>query len=356
LIAISRPCIGEKEKAAVMQVLDSGILSQGPKTALFEEEFARLCGVKHAIAVSSGTSALHIALLAHNVGPGDEVITTPFTFAATANAILFVGATPVFVDIEKETFNIDLDLIEQAVTPRTRAIIPVHLYGHMCDMEKLQAIADRHGLIIIEDACQAVCASFQGRFAGSFSTAAFSLYGTKNITCGEGGMITTNDDEIAETCRLLRSHGMKQRYHHERLGYNFRMSEIAGAIGLAQLERVVAFAEQRRANAAYLSHHIKTLITPVERDGAVHAWHQYTVRVNGHRDRDEVADRLNQAGIGTGIYYPVPLHRQTYLREIVGEITLPVAERMAREVLSLPVHPQLSQADLETIVYEVNRL
>src|SRR5512136_682352 len=310
MIPISKPFIGEAEKKAVMEVLDSGMLAQGPRTARLEERFAQLCGVKHAIATTSGTTALHTALLANGLGPGDEVITTPFTFIASVNTILFAGARPVFVDIDEATFNIDPALIERAITPRTKAIMPVHLYGYVCDMDALQAIADRHGLKIIEDACQAVGATYRGRAAGSIGTGCFSLYATKNVMAGEGGMITTSDDAVAEKCRMLRNHGMKRRYYHDMLGFNFRMTDLCAAIGLAQMERLEDFTARRRANAAYFNSKIESVITPTVRDGYSHVWHQYTIRVDGGRDRDAAVRQLNDAGIGTGIFYPVPAHRQ----------------------------------------------
>jgi perosamine synthetase len=337
-------------------VLDSGMVAQGPRTARFEERFAQACGVKHAIATTSGTTALHIALLANGVGEGDEVITTPFTFIASANSILFTGAQPVFVDIDPETFNIDPEQVAKAVTPRTKAIMPVHLYGYMCDMDALQAIADRHGLKIVEDACQAIGAAYRGKPAGSIGTGCFSLYATKNVMSGEGGMITTSDDAVAEKCRMLRNHGMKRRYYHDMLGFNFRMTDLCAAIGLAQMDRLEDFTARRRANAAYLNSKIESVITPTVRDGYRHVWHQYTIRVDGGRDRDAAVRQLNDAGIGTGIFYPVPAHRQGYMRDVVGDVQLPIAEQLAEEVISLPVHPQLSQADLDAIVAEVNRL
>lgn len=355
-IPISKPYIGAEEKAAVMAVLDSGMLAMGAKTAQFEDLFAALCGVKHAVAVSSGTAALTVALLANGIGPGDEVITTSFTFIATVNAILVAGAKPVFVDIEDQTFNVDTSLVEAAITPRTRAILPVHLYGHICDMRKLLEIAEAHDLRIIEDACQAVAATYEGKAAGSFGTGAFSFYATKNLMSGEGGMITTDDDEVAHQCRLLRNHGMEQRYQYLMLGYNFRMTDIQAAIGLEQLKRLPALTEQRRQNAAFLNARIESVITPQERPGYRHCWHQYTIRVNHGRDRDIQVRKLNAAGIGAGIYYPIPCHRQEHVRKVAGDIALPVTERMAQEVISLPVHPMLSKADLGAIVSEVNKL
>lgn len=356
MIPVSKPFIGEEEKAYVLEVLNSGMLAQGPKVAKLEERFAQLCGVKHAIATTSGTTALHVALLAHGIGPGDEVITTPFTFIASANSILFTGAKPVFVDIDENTFNINPDLIEAAITPKTKAILPVHLYGYACDMDALQAIADKHNLVIVEDACQAVGATYHDKVTGSFGTGAFSLYATKNVMSGEGGMITTNDDAIAEKCRLIRSHGMKRRYYHDMLGFNFRMSDLHAAIGLAQLERIDSFTQARIHNATYLNTHLKTVTTPKVKEGYGHVWHQYTIRVDGGRDRDAAVKQLSDAGVGSGVFYPVPAHQQQYMRELVGDYHMPVAEKLAKEVISLPVHPQLSQADLETIVAEVNKL
>jgi dTDP-4-amino-4,6-dideoxygalactose transaminase len=356
MIPISKPFIGEAEKQAVLEVLDSGMLVQGPRTAKLEEKFAAVCGTQHAIATSSGTTALHTALLAHGIGPGDEVITTPFTFIASVNGIIYTGARPVFVDIEEDTFNINPALIEAAITPRTKAILPVHLYGYPCDMDAILDIARRHNLVVIEDAAQAIGATYQGQPVGSFGLGCFSLYATKNVMCGEGGMITTNDDAIAEQCRMMRNHGMKRRYYHDMLGYNFRMTDLHAAIGLAQMERLAEFTAKRRANAAYFNAHITSVVTPKVREGYGHVWHQYTIRVDHGRDRNAAVKQLNTAGIGTGIFYPVPAHQQGYVREIVGEVSLPVAEQLAQEVISLPVHPALTLAELDRIVSEVNRL
>jgi len=352
MIRMGRPVIGEEEKRAVLAVLESGQLAQAQRVAEFEEAFARFVGSEHAVAVSSGTAALIAALLAHGIGPGDEVITTPFTFAATANAVLIAGARPVFVDVREEDFNIDPALIEPAVTPRTRAILPVHLFGHPCDMEAIGDIARRHGLLVIEDACQAHGASIDGRVVGSFGTGCFSLYATKNMTTGEGGVLTTNDAAIAERVRLIRNHGERQRYHSELLGYNLRMTEMAAALGLAQLSRLPDLNERRRANADYLSRHLRGVITPGERQGCHHVYHQYTVRVPSGRDR--LAAVLREAGVETAVFYPTPVHQQTLYRDRGYDLSLPVAERLSRQVLSLPVHPSLSQEDLETIVAAVN--
>jgi dTDP-4-amino-4,6-dideoxygalactose transaminase len=357
MIPISKPFIGEAEKQAVLEVLESGMLVQGARTAKLEEKFAAVCGTKYAVATSSGTTALHIALLAHGIGPGDEVITTSFTFMASVSSILYTGAKPVFVDIQADTFNIDPNLVEMAVTPKTKAILPVHLYGYPCDMDALTSIANKHNLLIIEDACQAVGACYMGQTVGSFGTGCFSLYATKNIMAGEGGMITTSDEAFAQTCRMLRNHGMQRRYYHDMLGYNFRMTDLHAAIGLAQIERLEGFTAKRKANAAYLNAHIHSVITPSVKPGYDHVWHQYTIRLDGGRDRDTAVKRLNEAGVGTGIFYPVPASCQAPVAKLgLGDVPLPVTEQVVREVISLPVHPQVSQADLETISAEVNKL
>ena len=361
MISIAKPLIGEEEKAAVLEVLDSGVLAQGPRVKAFEDAFAEMCGVKHAIATTSGTTALHTAMLVHEIGDGDEVITTSFTFIASANSILYVGARPVFVDIDPLTYNIDPKNIEAAITPRTKAILPVHLFGLICDMDAIMAIAKKHNLLVIEDACQSHGATIKGKKAGSFGTGTFSLYPTKNITSAEGGMITTNDPEIDDKCRVIRQHGMKRRYYHDSLGYNFRMTDVQAAIGLAQLMKLEKFNKARQANARYLNEHLKGVTVPVVRGAYAdasyeHVYHQYTIRVPGDR-RDALVEHLTKQGIGTGVYYPVPVHKQTfYMGELGYNLTLPEAERAAAEVLSLPVHPALTQADLETIVKTMNKI
>lgn len=359
MIPISKPLITDEDKQAVMAVLDSGMLVQGPRVAELEAAWAEVCGVKHAVATSNGTTALHVALLAHGIGPGDEVITTPFTFIASVNSILFTGATPVFVDICAENFNINADLIEAAITPRTRAILPVHLFGRPARMDAILELAARHGLVVIEDAAQAIGASVDGRMCGSFGAGCFSLYATKNVMSAEGGMITSNDDAFARRCRLLRAHGMERRYHHDLLGYNFRMSDLHAAIGLSQLRRLDQFTRLRRENAAYLSRSIATphAVVPLVDDGIGHAWHQYTVRIAG-MERDAAVAQLTAAGVGSGVFYPIPAHRQAHIieRGLDRGVHLPEAERAAREVLSLPVHPALTASELETIARSVNEL
>jgi len=355
-IPISRPWIGPEEKAAVLEVLESGMLAQGPRVAAFEDAFTQLTGTRHAIATSSGTTGLHLALMAHGIGPGDEVITSPFTFIASVNTILYTGATPVFADIDEGSFNIDPKAIEAVITPRTKALMPVHLYGQPCDMDEISALARKHGLAIIEDAAQAIGATYGGRQAGAFGTGVFSLYATKNVMSGEGGMITTDDDHIADQCRLLRNHGMRRRYEYEVLGYNFRLTDVLAAIGLAQLGRMPEATERRRANARFLNAQIESVATPAIKEGREHVWHQYTVRVPEGVDRDAAVKRLDEAGVGTGIFYPMGANRFPHIKEVVGDVEMPVTDRVAASVISLPVHPLLEPADLERIAAAVNAL
>jgi perosamine synthetase len=356
MIPISKPLIGSEEKDAVLAVLESGFLVQGPRTQALEERFAALCNTRFAIATSNGTTALQLALLANKIGPGDEVITTPFTFIATVNSIVAAGAIPVLVDIDPETFNLNADLVEAAITPKTRAIMPVHLYGQMCDMDTLCTIARRYNLRIIEDAAQAVGATYKGRHAGSFGTGVFSLYATKNIMSAEGGMITTDDEAVADRCRLLRNHGQRERYHYDMFGFNYRLSDLHAAIGLCQLDRLHRFTEQRAANAAYFNARLDSVVTPKVQKGLEHVWHQYTVRMDRGRSRERAIQSLTKAGVGTGIFYPAPAHQHNHVRKIVGDVCLPIAEKSAQEVFSIPVHPQLSEEDREAIVAAVNQL
>ncbi len=352
MIPIAVPLLGEEEKQAILRVIDSRQLAQGAQVEAFETAFADFCGAKHAIATSSGTTALHTALLAHGIGPGDEVITSPFTFIASANAVLFCGAKPVFVDIDEHTYNIDPCLIEAAITPRTKAVLPVHIFGYPSDMAAVMEIAARYGLVVVEDACQAHGASVEGRKVGTFGTGCFSFYPTKNITTAEGGIVTTNDDQIADRARLIRNHGQRQRYYHEAIGYNFRMTEIQAAIGVVQLRKLEQFTATRRANAAYLTQRLQGVRTPHEAPGYRHVYHQYTIRVGN--DRDRLAKHLRERGIATGIYYPLPVHRQVAYQRLGYSDDLPVAERACAEVLSLPVHPALTSEDLDDIVEGVN--
>jgi len=350
MIPIAKPLIGEAEVEAVSSVLRSGMIAQGPKVVEFEEAFARYTGVEHAIAVNSGTAALHVSLLANGIGQGDEVITSSFSFIATGNSILATGATPVFADIRPDTFNIDPEGILEKITPKTKAIMPVHLYGQSADMKAIMEIAEDHNLAVIEDACQAHGAGFNGKRVGSFGTGAFSFYPTKNMTTSEGGMITTNDAQVAEKARMIRVHGSKQRYMHELLGYNYRMTDIAAAIGLVQLDRIEEFNSARQKNASVLTDGLKDLdyiTTPVVGQGCEHVYHQYTVRTE---KRDILADYLKDNGVGCGIYYPIPIHQQPLYRELNYTDNLPETEKAAGEVLSLPVHPAVEEQDIEHII------
>jgi dTDP-4-amino-4,6-dideoxygalactose transaminase len=344
--------MGEEEKRGVWEAMASGSLAQGPRVREFEERFAAVIGAGHAVATSSGTTALHLAMLGYGIGPGDEVVTVPFTFIASANSILYAGARPVFVDVDERDFAMDVDLIEAAITPRTKAIMPVSLYGQPADLPAIAAIADRHGLALVEDACQAHGASVDGRRSGTWGAGTFSFYPTKNMTTGEGGMLTTHDGELADRVRLLREHGMKVRYHHDVLGYNFRMTDIAAAIGLAQLPKLAAANDRRRAIAARYDAELHGVVTPFVRPGVTHVYHQYTIRV---AQRDAFAEKLKELGVGSAIYYPIPVHRQKpFLALGYGDEHVPVTERLTEQVLSIPVHPSLSDDEVATVIGAVN--
>jgi perosamine synthetase len=348
MIRLARPYIGEEERAAVNRVLASGLIAQGPEVAAFEEEFADLVDGHACVALNSGTSALHLGMLAAGIGPSDEVIVPSFTFAASANAIRLCGAEPVFVDIDPLTYCVDPKAAEVAVTSRTVAIMAVHLYGHPAALTDLAAIADRHGLLLIEDAAQAHGASLDGRPVGSWGKVAmFSFYPTKNMTTGEGGMVVTDDPDVERRVRLLRNQGMEKRYHNEMVGFNARMTDIAAAIGRVQLGRLPGWNASRRRNAAYLSEHLLSVAAPPEMPGAVHVYHQYTVRSS---DRDALLARLDERGVGAAVYYPVPVHR---LPSFDVQADLPETERAAAEVLSLPVRPDLTDEELRRIVEAV---
>jgi perosamine synthetase len=356
-IAITSVVIGPDEEAAVLAVLRSGMLAQGPMVKQLEDGFAALCGVPHAVAVSNGTVALVAALKALRIGPGDEVITTPFSFAATLNAILESGATVRFADI-REDFTIDPDSVETLVTDRTRALLPVHLYGLPADMDRLSAIAQRHGLAIIEDAAQAHGARIGDRVVGSYGVGCFSLYATKNMHCGEGGLVTTTDDAVADRLRVLRNQGMRARYQYEMPGYNWRLTDLQAAIAVPQLDRLAATTKTRAENALRLTTGLADLpgiTVPTIPARRHHVWHQYTLRVAPSIGREAVAARLDERGISTGFYYPRLMHHYecyTDHPQIAADAT-PVAERIATEVLSVPVHQHLSTADVDRVVAEV---
>ena len=351
MIRIASPSIGNEEIKAVKEVLKSGMLAQGQKVKEFEEKIAEYVGVKYAIATSSGTTALHTALLAAGIKPGDEVITTPFTFIATANSILYCNAKPVFVDVDEKTFNIDAEKIEEKITGKTKAVLPVHLYGQPADMEKILEICKSHNLLLIEDAAQALGAEFKGKKVGSFGDCAiFSFYPTKNITTGEGGMVVTNDEKIAERCRKIRNHGEYQRYFVDSLGYNYRMTDIAAAIGLAQLKKLEKLNKKRIRNAKFLTKHLKDIgeiEVPFVDKRVKHVFHQYTIKTSR---RDELKEFLEKKGIQSVVYYPLPIHKQKFYQDLGYADSLPVAEELSKKVLSLPVHPNLKKEDLKFIV------
>jgi len=355
MIPISKPVIDDDEVKAVGEVLTSCFLTQGEVVRKFEEEFSNYVGTKFAIATNSGTSALHTALLSLGIGRGDEVITTPFSFIATANSILHAGAKPVFVDIDEASFNIDPQKIEQKIADKTKALLVVHLFGQPCNMKRIMEICEDYGLILIEDACQAHGAEFGGKKVGSFGVGCFSFYPTKNMTTGEGGMITTNDEEIAEKARRIRNHGQTKTYIHDILGYNYRMTDLAAAIGLCQLKKLDEFNSKRIKNAQFLTKEIEKvegLIPPRIMPNVKHVFHQYTIRVTEDFgiSRDELKRRLCERGVDARVYYPTPIHKQPLYQKLGFHDELPISEKVSNEVLSLPVHPALTKGDLEKIV------
>jgi perosamine synthetase len=353
-IPIAKPVLGKKELEAVKEVFESGMLVQGKKVKLFEEKFAEYIGVEHAIAVTNGTVALDVALKALNLGPGDEVITSAFSFIASSNCILFQNAKPVFADIDPRTFNIDPSDVAEKITAKTKALIPVHLFGQPAKIDALKEIAEDKGIALVEDAAQAHGAEYKGQKAGSIGDmGCFSFYATKNMTVGEGGMITTNDLKLAKKARLLRNHGQSQKYHHDTLGYNYRMTEFCAAIGSVQLEKLDGFNEKRRENAKLLSNGIRKLhglTVPYVMKNVKQVFHQYVVRVEDTypRSRDALADHLTEKGVGVAVHYPIPINRQPlYLKLGYGGTMCPNTEEACRRVLSLPVHPLVDREDIE---------
>lgn len=343
---------------AIQRVLRSGQFILGPEVEAFEREVAAHLGVKHAIGVNSGTDALVIGLRALGAGPGDEVITTPFTFFATAEAVSVVGATPVFVDIDPKTFNIDPAQIEARITSRTKVILPVHLYGQAVDMDPIMDLARRFGLKVLEDVAQAFGGRYKGRKLGTIGdVGAFSFFPSKNLGAyGDGGLIATDDDAAAEVAWMLRVHGSRRKYYNEAIGYNSRLDSLQAAILRVKLPHLDRFNEARRQAARRYTEALDGLpgvVTPVEAPYAEHVYHQYTLRIPGGR-RDEVQKRLAEAGVGTMIYYPVPLHRLPVYAGV--ECACPEAERAASEVLSLPIWPQMSQAVQERVVLALRQL
>jgi perosamine synthetase len=349
-IPVAKPLIGRDDIRAVINVMKSGGLAQGPQVLKFEQEFSRLVGDRECVAVNSGTSALHLALLALGIGPGDEVIVPSFTFAATANSVALTGATPIFVDIDPITYNINPELIQASITTRTKAIQVVHLYGLPADMPRISEIAKKNNLLLIEDAAQAHLAEVNGQRVGTFGdAAAFSFYPTKNMTSGEGGMIVLKNADTARLCRLYRNQGMEQRYQNEVVGFNLRMTDIHAAIGTSQLKKVSKWTEQRKENAHYLNSKIQNVTTPVTPEGFSHVYHQYTIRVT--RNRTLFSKKLSEQGIGNSVYYPTQVHK---LPSFALELELPNTHFATEQVLSLPVHPSLSRKDLIRIADTVN--
>lgn len=361
MIRISEPTIGEAEEKLVLEVLHSGRLVQGPMVERFEESARDAIGAAEVVAVNNGTSALVAALQAHGIGPGDDVITSPFTFVATLNALLQVGATPRFADIGFD-FNMDPASLEAVISPATRAVMPVHLYGLACDMDVIRPIAERADAVIVEDAAQAIGAAVGGVNIGATGTSCFSFYATKTITTGEGGLVTTDDVDVAARLRMLRNQGQRGRYDYAFIGHNFRMTEIQAAVGVAQFGRLSAFVEQRRANALALTERlagIDGLLLPSEPAGRRHAYQQYTVRVtpDAALDRDVLAEKLLAQGVECGIYYPRPVFDYPCFREDprLDDLDVPQATLIAGQVLSLPVHPALDIDAIDRVASLVRR-
>lgn len=358
-IPIARPVLGDIETKAAVDVIKSGMLIQGAEVKKFEDDFSRYLGVRNSIAVSNGTVALDLALKALDVQPGDEVITPAFTFIATANAILYQGARPVFVDVDPRTFNIDPQDLQKKVTFKTKAVIGVHLYGQPFDVQAVQQLCEDHKVELIEDCAQAHGAEFKGQKVGSFGLGCFSFYPTKNMTTGEGGMITTNDEELAAKLRLMRNHGDTGKYNHIMLGYNYRMTNIQGAIGQVQLKSLDQYNKKRIENAESLSKNFqkKGITTPYKDARVKHVYNQYVVRVEESflTSRESLMKYLEKNGIGCAVHYPMPVYRQPLYRQLgLDGQNCPVAEDVSHRVLSLPVHPSLAQDDLKYISKVVN--
>jgi perosamine synthetase len=359
LIPINIPRIGEEEIKAVVKVMSSGQLTNalgaGPTVTHFENNFAEFAGVKHAIAMNTGTAALHSALVAAGVKKGDEVILPSFTFVATVEAVIMAGGKPVFTDINPESYHLSPHEIEKNLTKNTKAILPVDLYGLPVDIKPIKEIADEHDLVIVEDAAQAHGAIYSGKSAGAFSDAAsWSFYASKNITTGEGGLVTTNNDEIAETLRLIRTHGEKTKYASVMLGYNYRMSEIQAAIGMVQLKRLPLFLSKRRENAKRLSKLLAAsdrLQLPEVSEEQQHSWYLYTVRLSNatENERNKILEQLRQKEIGSEVYYATPVHLMSYYITNFGKHELPQTEKAAKQVFSLPIHPGVTKAQIDYI-------
>lgn len=363
MIEISAPVIETEEIQAATKVLRSGQLTQGPKVMELEAAFARFCGTKYAVALSSGTAAIHAALFAAGIGEGDEVITTPYTFIATINPIIMLGAKPVLVDIDPDTFNINPKLIKSAITSKTKAIIPVDLYGQPCDYDAIDSIAKESSLVVVEDACQAVGAEYKGSKTGALGDiGCISLYATKNIMSGEGGMITTNDKQYEAITRRFRQHGMTTQYEYDGVGLNYRMTDLQAAIAVEQLKKVTLLNSLRQKNAKSLDEGLKQvsgIVLPIRAKDRSHVFHQYTIRVTDKfpLSRDELVAELKAKGIMAGIYYPKPLHFYKHVADLgykPGDF--PVSELAASQALSLPIHPSLKTTDIDYIIRTISAM
>ena len=360
MIPITTVRFGEDEERLVTDVLRSGAIAQGPLVARFEAEFAAMHQAKHAVAVNNGTTALIAALQVLDLQPGDEVLTSPFTFVATINAALEAGATVTFADIRDDDFNLDPASVSARATDRTRVILPVHLYGQMADMDPIAEIAAARGATILEDSAQSHGATYRGRFAGSYGLGTFSFYATKNITTGEGGMITTDDDRLADRLRVLRNQGMRARYEYEMAGNNYRMTDLQAAIGIPQLSSYDRLVDRRSAHSTMLSEllsDVAGIVLPRQLEDRRHVWHQYTIRITDEAGvtRDDFVERLADRGVGSGVYYPRLLwdYAAYQGRPDVQISTAPVAARVAREVVSLPVHHWLTEDEVVTVAKAV---
>lgn len=360
-IPVARPAIGQDEISAVTAVLESGMLAAGERVAEFEKKFADYCGTTHAVAINNGTAALHAALLAADIGFGDEVIVPSFSFIATATAVSMTGAKPIFVDVNEQTFGIDPAQVEGSVTQKTKAVIGVHLFGQPFDVPGIQQVCESHNLTLIEDAAQAHGAMYNGEKTGGFGQfGCFSFYATKNMTTGEGGMVTTSDKSYNGRLRLLINHGQSEKYLHTRLGYNYRMTDVAAAIGLVQLKKLEKFNMRRRKNAEYYDTHIsvKGLVTPAVAQGMHHVYHQYVIRLTDEfpMKRADFMEYLKVKGIGTAVHYPIPIHHQPVYARANEPDSCPVSTSLASSVLSIPVHPLLDQKELAYICDAINRV
>ncbi|HWQ64838.1 MAG TPA: DegT/DnrJ/EryC1/StrS family aminotransferase [Methanospirillum sp.] len=359
MIPIAKPSVGEDEASAAADIIRSGTIASGEEVSQFETEFSRFMGSRHSIATSSGTAALHVALLAAGISAGDEVIVPTFTFIATASAVSMCNATPVFADVDEKYYSLDPESTLEQINPRTRAIIPVHLFGQPCDMKTLGEICDDHHLLMIEDCAQAHGTRFEGTMTGSFGlSGCYSFYPTKNMTTGEGGMVTTQHDEYAQHVKRLINHGQASKYSHTEIGYNYRLTNIGAVIGRIQLRKLPEFNRKRQENAAYYQKHItrKGIICPAIRRGCEHVFHQYAIRVLPECDlsRDQLTKALTHEGIGTAIHYPTPVHKQPVYQGKIKSSPAPVSIQLANEILSLPIWPGLTMDNLAFICKSIN--